>query len=115
MCALMSQFQDMHIFERSIDLILDTRLPHALPYNLWRLARYNLPADRRSTGETLHICLTFDIEHDFRNPESAGSAQRFLERFIQWADSHRWRTTLYVQGSLVTELAGPVRIAARSH
>ena len=114
-CVINGKFQNKHIFERGIDLLLDPRLPHALPYTLWRLARYNLPANLPSPVETLHVCLTFDIEHDYHNPESAGSAQRFLERYVQWADSRGWRSTLYVQGSLVPELAELIRNAAQSH
>ena len=43
-----------HIFHRSLDLLLDPRLPHAFPYTIWRTWRYRsqLPANVR---EPIHI------------------------------------------------------------
>lgn len=94
-----------HVIERSLDLVLDSRLPHAAPYNLWRTWRYALPSSRPYLEQPLHICLTFDIEHDYRNPASASSSRRFLPIYIKWAGTRVWPGTLYVQGGLVPMLS----------
>lgn len=104
-----------HLVERSIDLLLDPRLPHAAPYTLWRRWRYAPKTKHPRLDEPLRICLTFDVEHDYRNPRSIASAARFFSAFMEQAQRNRWHSTLYVQGSLVPRLAPHIREAGDGH
>jgi peptidoglycan/xylan/chitin deacetylase (PgdA/CDA1 family) len=104
-----------HIIARGIDLLLDPRLPHALPYNMWRRWRYAPPTALPRLEAPLCICLTFDIEHDYRDPASAEAASRFLAWYIGWAGARAWRSTLYIQGDLVPVLSTFIHEAEDGH
>lgn len=104
-----------HVIERALDLLLDSRLPHAAPYTLWRLWRYTLPRSPIQLEQPLCICLTFDVEHDYRNPASKSSSERFLPTYIEWAGTRGWPGTLYVQGGLVPVLSGFLQKAEMDH
>ena len=104
----------VHLFERSIDLLLDPRLPQAAPYTLWRRWRYSPPACA-TASDPVRICLTFDIEHDFRRPATAGSSARFLPRYLGWMQRRGWRGTLYIQGDLVPSLGDLLHQAGEQH
>lgn len=95
-----------HIVERAADMLGDPRLPQAALRVLWRRVRYAASYRRsRIASLPLQVCLTFDVEHDYRNPRSLAASQAFLPIFLQWADRYGWRTTLFVQGNLVASLA----------
>lgn len=104
-----------HLVERSIDMLLDPRLPHAIPYNIWRKWRYNSINYIPVLNQPLHICLTFDIEHDFRNPTSFASTERFLPFFLNWAVKYGWHSTLYVEGNLLPKLSTLILEAQQEH
>lgn len=104
-----------HIAERALDLALDPRLPHAAPYTLLRRWQHAPHASAPTLGTPLSICLTFDVEHDFRDPASSGSSLRFLPRYLAWAHAEGWRGTLYVQGDLVPTLAPLLQEAQSRH
>ncbi|GAC1552253.1 MAG: hypothetical protein NVS2B7_28210 [Herpetosiphon sp.] len=104
-----------HLFDRCVDLLLDPRLPQATLYNLWRLWRFPVPHTLPRLQQPLRVCLTFDIEHDFRDPANAHSARRFLIHYLPLARLHGWRSTLYVQGDLVPLLADLLHEAQVDH
>lgn len=107
-----SGLPDTRFWSRALDLVLDPRLPHGAPAGLLRWLTYTAPSAPLRLDEPLHVCLTFDIEHDFRDPDSHGSAYRFMQCYPEWAQRHGLRSTLYVQGSLAPMLAATLRQAA---
>jgi peptidoglycan/xylan/chitin deacetylase (PgdA/CDA1 family) len=104
-----------HVIERSLDLLLDHRLPHAALYTLWRLWQYTPLSSRPLLTGPLHICLTFDIEHDYRNPASTASSERFLPKYLKWTRTRGWTGTLYVQGGVVPALSELLQESKAEH
>lgn len=95
-----------HIVERAADMLGDPRLPQAALQVLWRRIHYAASYRvSRLPHFPLQVCLTFDVEHDYRNPRSSAASQAFLPTFLEWADRYGWRATLFVQGNLVASLA----------
>jgi peptidoglycan/xylan/chitin deacetylase (PgdA/CDA1 family) len=93
------------VLERGVDLFLDPRLPHAAPYTAWRRWRYTPLAARPHVDGSLTLCLTVDVEHDYREPGRARSSTRFLPRYLRWMADRGWCSTLYVQGALLPSLS----------
>ena len=92
---------------RARDWLSEPRLPHHLPFWLWRLARYPA-ASAASADRPVRLALTFDIEHDlgtFGRPDEWGACPPFLRWLSDAFGERGWRTSLYVQGSLVEPLA----------
>ena len=90
--------------ERMVDLLLDTRLYHAWPHALmrnWRFNRDFKPTNRQS----FQLCLTVDLEGNFRDPKNVSAALAFLPRFDQWCNTYNAKATFYVQGDIVTRIS----------
>jgi peptidoglycan/xylan/chitin deacetylase (PgdA/CDA1 family) len=103
--------------EQLIDWLNEPRLPHHAPLWLQRLRAFPSTPPRRS-DRPVTLGLTFDVEQDFG---SGGTAECWsaCEPFLDWlgerAARQGWRTTLFVQGSVVEPLAGQLRQLEADH
>jgi peptidoglycan/xylan/chitin deacetylase (PgdA/CDA1 family) len=92
------------VAERCWDFVTDPRLYQGAPTGLWRALRYGRPPSSSVTGGTLTVCLTVDVEEDWRTPGETAAAEAFLPRFRALAERLGWAATLYVQGSIVPRI-----------
>lgn len=100
------------ISERTLDLLLDTRLYHGAPYAMWQRLKFQglMRSSFHQAPETpLNICVTVDLECDYRNPASASASQVFLPRFFAFCSAHNINTTFYCQGDIVPKVASDLR------
>jgi peptidoglycan/xylan/chitin deacetylase (PgdA/CDA1 family) len=101
-------------YERSIDLLLDRRLPHWLPWQAWQRLRFAVPRRMAKTTEIM-VALTWDVEHDHRRPMTHGSATAFLQALRQGELLGGVPCTLYVQGTLVPDMADMLAALVGEH
>ncbi|HEY3082187.1 MAG TPA: polysaccharide deacetylase family protein [Chloroflexota bacterium] len=99
------------ILDRALDWIGEPRLPHHLPFWLYRRARW--PAGPRpSAGGPVPLALSFDVEYDPTAPPDAPTwttCRPFLSWLAEASEARGWRTTLFVQGALAEPLADLLR------
>jgi peptidoglycan/xylan/chitin deacetylase (PgdA/CDA1 family) len=110
------------LVERALDWLAEPRLPHHLPFWAARWWRFGRRLDRSemdgAARRTVPIALTFDIEQDlgsYGTPERWTACAPFLDWLLQTAEKREWRTTLFVQGSLVQPLGDRLRELATEH
>ena len=104
-----------HLWGRALDALCEPRLPHHAPFWLARHARFGSASGTSRVvlprTEPLPVALTFDVEQDlgsFGSPARWETCGSFLDWLAEAAPAHGWRTTLFVQGSLVLPLAAPL-------
>jgi hypothetical protein len=104
--------------ERLIDWAAEPRLPHHFPLWIWRRARYRAAASGGSTDQPVSLILSFDVEQDLGSngtPDRWDACEPFLHWLGETSARHGWRTTLFVQGSVVEPLAGLLRSFVADH
>ncbi|HEY3109326.1 MAG TPA: polysaccharide deacetylase family protein [Chloroflexota bacterium] len=103
---------------RLVDWLSEPRAPHhAITW--WRRARRYRDLPRRRPDETsLTLALSFDVERDPGQPVDPHRCQTCFP-FLNWLEAvslaRDWRTTLFVQGSIVEQLAAPLRRLVPRH
>ncbi len=90
--------------ERMVDLLLDTRLYHAWPHALIRNWRFNHHFES-NIPQSFQLCVTVDLEGNFRDPGNVSAALSFLPKFDQWCRIYDVKATFYVQGDIVTAIS----------
>lgn len=105
--------------EKAADALLDRRLPHWMPLSAAKTVYYNYRlGDGILPLQSLDIALTFDVEQDYGSLGERGRTETcrpFLQWFHSLAETHGWRTTLFVQGELVIPLADELAKLALRH
>lgn len=102
------------VSERAVDMLLDSRLYHGAPYAVWQILRY-MPLTRKRPGLVaeirvpLNVCVTVDLESDYRSPGTVSSAQAFLPRFAELCAAQDIRATFYCQGDVIPAVADQLR------
>jgi peptidoglycan/xylan/chitin deacetylase (PgdA/CDA1 family) len=102
--------------EQIVDFLAEPRLPfHA---HRWLRQQQPQPIEVRPRDEPVQLVLSFDVEQDFGSlgtPDRWSACEPFLDWLAEHTRVHGWRTTLFVQGSIVAPLAGQLRALAPSH
>ncbi|TAK26070.1 MAG: hypothetical protein EPO26_01645 [Chloroflexota bacterium] len=102
--------------DRAIDFLTEPRAPTHIVQ--WYARRMRFPASAPHTNEPPDLCLTFDVEQDLGSlgtPEYSETCRPFLEWLAERTAADGWRTTLFVQGSIVSTFAARLRELAPAH
>jgi peptidoglycan/xylan/chitin deacetylase (PgdA/CDA1 family) len=105
--------------ERAIDWLVEPRLPHHAPLWWWRQRQFERPGGAAPNDRgPVSLVLSFDVEQTTGCYGTVGSWDT-CEPFLDWlgeASARRgWRTTMFVQGSIVKPLADRLRPFLSDH
>ena len=104
--------------ERLLDWVAEPRAPHHALGWVRRARRYGGLTKPPDLREPVKLALSFDVEEDLLRPPDHARCETCFP-FLAWLEAtaapRGWRTTLFVQGSIVPSIAESLRRLAPGH